>query len=51
MQILHAPSHWPALPMTEITVIGEDRAPELIAPLVSFLAESLSRSSALTLVA
>lgn len=51
MRVLHAPEHWPALPMTEITVSGEDRAPELVAPLVAFLAESLSRSDALTLAA
>jgi DNA-binding transcriptional LysR family regulator len=52
MQILRAPVHWPALPMTEITVIGEEsEAAELIQPLVTFLAESLSRTDALTLVA
>jgi DNA-binding transcriptional LysR family regulator len=52
MQILRAPEHWPALPMTEITVVGEDsKAADLIRPLVTFLTESLSRSNALTLVA
>jgi hypothetical protein len=43
MQILEAPEHWPALPMTEITVIGEDgKAADLVQPLVSFLTESLA---------
>lgn len=52
MQILRAPELWPALPMTEITVVGEDRAAaHLIRPLVAFLAESLAKSSVLTLVA
>ncbi len=52
MQILSAPQHWPALPMTEITVVGEDGdASDLVRPLVTFLAESLSRSNSLSLVA
>ncbi|NYZ15615.1 LysR family transcriptional regulator [Azospirillum sp. RWY-5-1] len=52
MRILHPPAHWPALPMTEITVIGEESdAAGLIRPLVGFLSESLSRNGALTLVA
>ncbi|WP_207459672.1 LysR substrate-binding domain-containing protein [Azospirillum sp. SYSU D00513] len=52
MQILRAPQHWPALPMTEITVVGEDsKAADLIRPLVAFLTESLARNGALTLVA
>ncbi|MBP2296539.1 LysR substrate-binding domain-containing protein [Azospirillum rugosum] len=52
MQILSAPQHWPALPMTEITVLGEDGdASDLVRPLVTFLAESLSRSNGLSLVA
>jgi hypothetical protein len=43
MQILEAPEHWPALPMTEITVIGEDgKAADLVQTLVSFLTESLA---------
>ncbi|CAH2602263.1 LysR family transcriptional regulator [Rhodovastum atsumiense] len=42
MQILEAPEHWPPLPMTEITVIGEDGpAAPLVQPLVAFLTESL----------
>ncbi|MCW2240139.1 LysR substrate-binding domain-containing protein [Azospirillum canadense] len=52
MQILSAPQHWPALPMTEITVVGEEgNASDLVRPLVTFLAESLSRSNSLSLVA
>lgn len=47
MQILTAPEHWPALPMTEITVIGEEgEARHLVEPLVGFLTESLSRRRA-----
>lgn len=43
MQVLRAPSHWPALPMTEIVILGEERAEaELVRPLVAFLTESLS---------
>ncbi|WP_029008981.1 LysR substrate-binding domain-containing protein [Azospirillum halopraeferens] len=43
MQILNAPEHWPALPMTEITVVGEDaETADLVRPLVSFLTESLA---------
>ncbi|GBQ91160.1 transcriptional regulator [Acetobacter nitrogenifigens DSM 23921 = NBRC 105050] len=49
MQILQAPEHWPALPMTEIVVLGEDGAAvNLIQPLVTFLTESLSGSDAFT---
>lgn len=52
MRVLQSPAHWPALPMTEITVIGEESdAAGLIRPLVGFLSESLSRNGALTLVA
>lgn len=51
MRILQDPVLWPALPMTEITVVGEDSVPSLVGPLVAFLAESLSRNAALTLVA
>lgn len=42
MQILQTPEHWPALPMTEIVLLGEnsDKA-DLVEPLVSFLTESL----------
>lgn len=43
MQVLQAPQHWPALPMTEVTVIGEDaQAADLVRPLVGFLTESLA---------
>ncbi|PTQ13441.1 LysR family transcriptional regulator [Sphingomonas oleivorans] len=52
MQILRVPDHWPALPMTEITVVGEDsKAADLVRPLVAFLTESLAGSAALTLAA
>ncbi|TLM75650.1 LysR substrate-binding domain-containing protein [Microbulbifer harenosus] len=40
---LQVPEHWPALPMTEIVLIGEDTAQaELVRPLADFLTESLS---------
>ena len=43
MQALRAPEHWPALPMTEIVLLGEERAEaEFVRPLVAFLTESLS---------
>jgi DNA-binding transcriptional LysR family regulator len=43
MQVLQPPRHWPDLPMTEITVIGEEgEAADLVRPLVGFLIESLS---------
>jgi DNA-binding transcriptional LysR family regulator len=43
LQVLQAPKHWPALPMTEIVLIGEDTAQaDLLQPLVSFLTEKLS---------
>ncbi|KQP85413.1 LysR family transcriptional regulator [Methylobacterium sp. Leaf113] len=51
LQILRAPDLWPALPMTEVTVIGEDRAGALIRPLITFLTESLAGSDGLALVA
>lgn len=51
MKILHAPETWPALPMTEVTVLGEERAADLVAPFVAFLTESLASSTALALVA
>jgi DNA-binding transcriptional LysR family regulator len=51
MQILRAPDLWPALPLTEVTVLGEDRAPDLVQPLITFLSESLASNDALALVA
>jgi DNA-binding transcriptional LysR family regulator len=49
MRILKAPERWPALPMTEIVVLGEDGdARELVAPLVSFLTDALAGNDALT---
>ncbi|KQQ41138.1 LysR family transcriptional regulator [Methylobacterium sp. Leaf125] len=51
LRILQAPELWPALPMTEVTVIGEDRAGELMRPLITFLTESLAGSDALALAA
>lgn len=42
MQILQVPGHWPALPLTEIVVIGEETADRgLVQPLLSFLAEGM----------
>ncbi|KMO27284.1 LysR family transcriptional regulator, partial [Methylobacterium variabile] len=51
MQILRAPELWPALPMTEVTVLGEDRAPALVEPLIMFLSHSLAGHDALTIAA
>jgi DNA-binding transcriptional LysR family regulator len=52
MQILHAPEHWPSLPMTEIIIMGEDsKAAGLVQPFVAFLTESLTKTRALSLVA
>ncbi|WP_407530214.1 LysR substrate-binding domain-containing protein [Methylobacterium oryzisoli] len=51
MQILRAPELWPALPTTEVTVMGEDRAPDLVLPLITFLTESLAGNDALALAA
>jgi DNA-binding transcriptional LysR family regulator len=48
MQILQPPPHWPALPMTEIVVLGDDTAEKSLAqPLLSFLVESLQVSLAI----
>ncbi|HXP95841.1 MAG TPA: LysR substrate-binding domain-containing protein [Telmatospirillum sp.] len=45
LTVLAAREHWPPLPMTEIVLLGEDRAQIHIAkPLVSFLTESLMTS-------
>jgi DNA-binding transcriptional LysR family regulator len=49
MQILRAPDLWPALPMTEVTVLGEDRAPDLVEPLITFLSQSLAGHDGLTI--
>jgi len=47
LQILRAPEHWPALPMTEIVLVGEDTAQaDLVRPLISFLTGSLSSAMA-----
>jgi DNA-binding transcriptional LysR family regulator len=43
MQILQSPDDWPVLPLTEITVVGEETAEaNLVRPLLSFLIGSLS---------
>lgn len=48
MRVLRAPDHWPALPMTEIAVLGEEsKASDLVRPLVCFLTETLAANSAL----
>jgi DNA-binding transcriptional LysR family regulator len=45
LHILRTPVHWPALPMNEIVVVGEETAePTLVRPLIAFLAESLSHA-------
>jgi len=47
LQVLHAPEHWPDLPMTEIVLIGEETAQaNLVRPLVSLLTESLTGARA-----
>jgi DNA-binding transcriptional LysR family regulator len=51
MQILRAPDLWPALPMTEVSVLGEDRAPDLVEPLITFLSQSLAGHDGLTIAA
>lgn len=51
MQILTAPEYWPALPMTEVAVVGEERAADLTRTLVAFLAESLGAAGGLPLTA
>jgi DNA-binding transcriptional LysR family regulator len=46
LRILAASEGWPPLPMTEIVLLGEDRAQDHLAKaLVSFLTESLTRST------
>lgn len=46
MQVLSAPDHWPALPMTEIAVLGEEgEGGDLVKALVSFLTERLTGGS------
>lgn len=47
MRIVAPPPLWPALPMTEVTVLGEERLPDLVLPLVGFLRESLAGRDAL----
>ncbi len=46
MQVLQAPDHWPALPMTEIGVLGEDGpGGHIVEAVVAYLTEYLSRQS------
>jgi DNA-binding transcriptional LysR family regulator len=46
MHILDVPGHWPALPTTEIVVLGEDTADEtMVQPLLKFLIEGLQLSA------
>lgn len=52
LQVVPTPESWPALPMTEIVLLGEETAEaDLVRPLVSFLTETLAGTGALTLVA
>jgi len=47
MQVLRAPEHWPALPMTEIVLVGEERAAaDVVRPLVHYLTQRLSTTAA-----
>jgi DNA-binding transcriptional LysR family regulator len=46
LKVLDVRDHWPPLPMTEIVLLGENRAQNHLAnPLVSFLTESLATGS------
>jgi hypothetical protein len=46
LRVLATSEGWPPLPMTEIVLLGEERAQNHIAKaLVSFLTESLTRST------
>ncbi|KQO67474.1 hypothetical protein [Methylobacterium sp. Leaf89] len=47
LRILRAPAPWPAPSITEVVLIGEDRAGALMRPLIAFLTESLAGSDAL----
>ncbi|WP_156389674.1 hypothetical protein [Methylobacterium sp. Leaf465] len=40
LRILRAPEPWPAPSITEVVLIGEDRAGALMRPLIAFLTES-----------
>lgn len=52
LQVVQTPDSWPALPMTEIVLLGEETAEaDLVRPLVSFLTETLAGTGTLTLVA
>ena len=49
LKMLSPRENWPALPMTEIVLLGEDRAQQHLAkPLVAFLTESLIGSRRLS---
>jgi DNA-binding transcriptional LysR family regulator len=50
MKILPLSAQWPALPVSEIAVIGEDStAQHIVTPLISLFVEVLTESSAVTL--
>ncbi|HEY4072403.1 MAG TPA: LysR family transcriptional regulator [Herbaspirillum sp.] len=50
MKILPASDQWPALPATEVAVIGEDSAMQhIVQPLISILTEALMESTSLML--
>ena len=52
LQVVPTPDSWPALPMTEIVLLGEETAEaDLVRPLISFLTETLAGMGALALVA
>jgi DNA-binding transcriptional LysR family regulator len=52
LQVVATPDFWPALPMTEIVLLGEETAEaDLVRPLVSFLTETLAGTGTLTLAA
>jgi DNA-binding transcriptional LysR family regulator len=44
IRLVSVPEHWPALPMTEIVILGEDTTDDdFVQPLLSVLTESLAR--------
>jgi DNA-binding transcriptional LysR family regulator len=51
LRILPEGPDWPSLPQTEITVVGEDRAGDLVRPLVGFLTESLAGGAGMPVAA
>jgi DNA-binding transcriptional LysR family regulator len=50
LQVVSMPESWPALPMTEIVLIGEETAEaDLMRPLITFLTKTLAETSTLVI--